>query len=168
MENIERLGFFYLGKPYDLKTGQTEERPVMYDARDLTTHAICVGMTGSGKTGLCIGLLEEAALHDIPTIAIDPKGDLTNLVLSWPDLDAPADFPEWLDLAVVEAADGDADSRGRGPRRPVAERPGGLGPGARRHPPTAASARTSLIYTPGSSMPACRSASRPLRSPAAD
>ncbi|MFZ1403493.1 MAG: hypothetical protein WAW03_10435 [Anaerolineae bacterium] len=97
MENIERLGFFYLGKPYDLKTGQTTERPVMYDARDLTTHAVCVGMTGSGKTGLCIDLLEEAAIDRVPAIAIDLKGDITNLLLTFPDL-RPADFRAWINL----------------------------------------------------------------------
>jgi len=97
MENIERLGFFYLGKPYDLKTGQTEDRPIMYDARDLTTHAICVGMTGSGKTGLCIDLLEEAAIDRVPAIAIDLKGDITNLLLTFPDL-RPADFRNWVNL----------------------------------------------------------------------
>ncbi|MFZ1550350.1 MAG: hypothetical protein WAV53_03010, partial [Anaerolineae bacterium] len=97
MENIERLGFFYLGKPYDLKTGQTTERPIMYDARDLTTHAVCVGMTGSGKTGLCIDLLEEAAIDRVPAIAIDLKGDITNLLLTFPDL-RPADFRAWINL----------------------------------------------------------------------
>ena len=97
MENIERLGFFYLGKPYDLKTGQVAERPILYDARDLTTHAVCVGMTGSGKTGLCIDLLEEAAIDRVPAIAIDIKGDITNLLLTFPDL-RPADFRAWINL----------------------------------------------------------------------
>jgi len=62
----EKLGSFYLGGLYDLKTRQISEIPVNYDARDLTTHAICLGMTGSGKTGLCVGLLEEAALDKVP------------------------------------------------------------------------------------------------------
>ncbi len=97
MDNIERLGYFYLGKPFDLKTGQTENRPVMYDARDLLTHAVCVGMTGSGKTGLCIDLLEEAAIDRIPAIAIDLKGDITNLLLTFPEL-RPADFSAWVNL----------------------------------------------------------------------
>ncbi len=90
----ERLGSFYLGAEYDLKSGETGT-PVHYDARDLTTHAVCVGMTGSGKTGLCVGLLEEAALDSVPTIMIDPKGDITNLLLQFPDL-APADFKPWV------------------------------------------------------------------------
>jgi len=92
---LERLGEFYLGKKYDIKTKQILEEPVLYDARDLTTHAVCIGMTGSGKTGLCIDLLEEAALDGVPVVAIDPKGDLTNMLLTFPDL-RPADFLPWI------------------------------------------------------------------------
>lgn len=91
----EKLGSFYLGAEYDLKSGQRSEVAVNYDARDLTTHAVCVGMTGSGKTGLCIGLLEEAALDRVPAILIDPKGDITNLLLQFPNL-MPQDFQEWI------------------------------------------------------------------------
>mgnify|MGYP005842261891 CR=1 FL=1 len=91
----ERLGSFYLGAEYDLETGQRLDAPVNYDARDLTTHAVCIGMTGSGKTGLCIGLLEEAALDKVPTLLIDPKGDITNLLLQFPEL-RPADFEPWV------------------------------------------------------------------------
>ncbi len=91
----ERLGSFYLGAAYDLNAGQRLEQPINYDARDLTTHAVCIGMTGSGKTGLCIGLLEEAALDKVPTILIDPKGDITNLLLQFPNL-TPADFEPWI------------------------------------------------------------------------
>ncbi len=93
----EKLGAFYLGAEYDLTSGTREEAPVVYDARDLTTHAVCVGMTGSGKTGLCIGLLEEAALDRVPAILIDPKGDITNLLLQFPDL-SPADFRPWINV----------------------------------------------------------------------
>src|SRR4030066_354860 len=82
MQPFEKLGAFYLGQEYDLKAGKRLENLVMYDARDLTTHAVCVGMTGSGKTGLCIDLLEEAALDSVPAIIIDPKGDVTNLLLT--------------------------------------------------------------------------------------
>lgn len=95
MPLLEKLGAFYLGKTYDLKNGRIEDEPVIYDARDLTTHAVCVGMTGSGKTGLCIGLLEEAALDNVPAILIDPKGDLTNLLLTFPEL-RPEDFEPWV------------------------------------------------------------------------
>jgi hypothetical protein len=91
----ERLGSFYLGAEYDLKTGKTLATPITYDARDLTTHAVCFGMTGSGKTGLCIGLLEEAALDRVPAIIIDPKGDITNLLLQFPEL-RPDDFLPWI------------------------------------------------------------------------
>jgi hypothetical protein len=94
--DFEKLGAFYLGRPFDPTSARTAEEPLLYDSRDLTTHAVCVGMTGSGKTGLCIGLLEEAALDGIPAIAIDPKGDLGNLLLTFPDL-APEDFLPWID-----------------------------------------------------------------------
>src|SRR5215212_422365 len=95
MEDYEKLGAFYLGQEYDLKAGKRLDGLVMYDAKDLVTHAVCVGMTGSGKTGLCIGLLEEAAIDGIPAIVIDPKGDLANLLLTFPDL-KPADFLPWI------------------------------------------------------------------------
>ncbi|HKJ26973.1 MAG TPA: DUF87 domain-containing protein, partial [Anaerolineales bacterium] len=82
-------GKLYLGK----QAGA--EKPLLYDPDDLTTHAVVVGMTGSGKTGLCVGLLEEAALHNIPALMIDPKGDITNTLLHFPDL-LPADFQPWV------------------------------------------------------------------------
>ncbi len=93
---IESLGTFYLGREVDASTGADLEAPVLYDSRDLTTHAVCLGMTGSGKTGLCLSLLEEAAIDGIPTIAIDPKGDLGNLLLTFPQL-RPEDFAPWVD-----------------------------------------------------------------------
>ncbi|HEX2254846.1 MAG TPA: DUF87 domain-containing protein [Thermoanaerobaculia bacterium] len=98
----EKLGVFYLGREWSPQGAGAEAAPaaaappLLYDSRDLTTHALCVGMTGSGKTGLCLGLLEEAALDGVPVIAIDPKGDLGNLLLTFPDL-APADFAPWVD-----------------------------------------------------------------------
>ncbi len=92
---FEKLGAFYLGKEYDLAAGRLLDRLVMYDARDLTTHAVCVGMTGSGKTGLCLGLLEEAAIDRVPAIIIDPKGDITNLMLTFPEL-TPDRFRPWI------------------------------------------------------------------------
>jgi hypothetical protein len=95
MQDYEKLGVFYLGRPYELASKQPKDGLLLYDSKDLVTHAICVGMTGSGKTGLCISLLEEAAMDNIPAIAIDPKGDLTNLLLTFPDLKA-SDFLPWI------------------------------------------------------------------------
>lgn len=92
----EKLGVFYLGRPYDLARRETAPAPLLVDSRDLVTHAVCVGMTGSGKTGLLIALLEEAAIDQIPALVIDPKGDLANLLLTFPNL-APADFAPWVD-----------------------------------------------------------------------
>ncbi len=95
MEDFEQLGAFYLGREYDFENKKQKENLLLYDSRDLLTHAVSVGMTGSGKTGLCIGLLEEAAIDGIPSIIIDPKGDLTNLFLTFPDLKTD-DFMPWI------------------------------------------------------------------------
>ncbi|MCC6293850.1 MAG: ATP-binding protein [Bryobacterales bacterium] len=95
--DFEKLGVFYLGRYYDLESRQQKPEPLLYDSRDLVTHAVCVGMTGSGKTGLCISLLEEAAIDGIPSLVIDPKGDLSNLLLTFPDLRAE-DFAPWVNL----------------------------------------------------------------------
>ena len=92
---------FYLGKIYDLKKKEITVDRLTYDPPDLTTHMIVTGMTGSGKTGLCVGLLEEAALQGIPALIIDPKGDLTNLALTFPDL-SPADFEPWIDRDSIK------------------------------------------------------------------
>ncbi len=94
--DIEKLGQFYLGRHYDLEQRKVSSEPVLYDSKQLTTHAVCVGMTGSGKTGLCLSLLEEAAIDGIPVIAIDPKGDLGDLLLSFPELRGE-DFAPWVD-----------------------------------------------------------------------
>ncbi|WP_373068126.1 ATP-binding protein [Gemmatimonas sp.] len=96
MTDFETLGAFYLGKRYDLASRTRRDDYVLYDAKDLTTHAVIIGMTGSGKTGLGVGLIEEALIDRIPVIAIDPKGDLGNLALRFPSL-APADFRPWID-----------------------------------------------------------------------
>jgi len=94
--NFERLGLFYLGTTLNPQTRQRTNSPLLYDSRDLITHAVCVGMTGSGKTGLCTALIEEAAIDGVPAIVIDPKGDLGNLLLTFPDL-RPSDFEPWVD-----------------------------------------------------------------------
>lgn len=96
VEQFEKLASFYLGRHYDLSAGQLKDDLLMYDAKDLCTHAMCVGMTGSGKTGLCLALLEEAAIDGIPAICVDPKGDLANLMLAFPEL-RPSDFKPWLE-----------------------------------------------------------------------
>ncbi|MFO0922160.1 MAG: ATP-binding protein [Pirellulales bacterium] len=102
--DYEKIGKFYLGKQYDLGNRQVVDELVLYDSKDLTTHAMCVGMTGSGKTGLCLALLEEAAIDGIPAICIDPKGDLGNLLLTFPEL-APQDFQEWIDPSEATRLD---------------------------------------------------------------
>lgn len=94
MENFEQLGLFYLGKEIAGGDGQ-DGSLVLYPSSNLSTHALCVGMTGSGKTGLCIDLLEEAAIDGIPALIIDPKGDMANLALRFPDY-RPEDFLPWV------------------------------------------------------------------------
>ncbi len=95
VQDFEKLGVFYLGRRYDLATRARQDDLVLYDSKDLVTHGVCVGMTGSGKTGLCLSILEEAAIDGIPFIAVDPKGDLGNLMLTFPRL-APGDFRPWI------------------------------------------------------------------------
>ena len=100
MHDFEKLGAFYLGKRYDNDSEKLTDDLVLYDSKDLTTHAVIIGMTGSGKTGLGIGILEEAALDHIPVIAIDPKGDMGNLLLTFPKL-APKDFLPWINTRTA-------------------------------------------------------------------
>jgi hypothetical protein len=107
MQSFEKLGAFYLGKLWDAARQQRTDDLLLYDSRQLTTHAVCVGMTGSGKTGLGLGLLEEAAIDGVPAIAIDPKGDLGNLLLTFPEL-RPQDFRPWID-------EGEAARKGQTP-----------------------------------------------------
>ena len=109
MQDFEKLGVFYLGKEYDLTNNELKDNLILYDAKDLTTHAMIVGMTGSGKTGLAIGLLEEAAIDGIPSILIDPKGDLGNLLLQFPEL-RPEDFRPWIDEAEATRKGMDPDA----------------------------------------------------------
>src|SRR5215213_5329914 len=96
VKEFEKLGVFYLGRP------KTKASLLLYESKDLVTHAVCVGMTGSGKTVLCITLLEEAAIDGVPAIIIDPKGDLCNLLLTFPHL-SPQDFQPWVEEGVDAA-----------------------------------------------------------------
>jgi hypothetical protein len=102
MQDFEKLGTFYLGAQYDLARRARKDDLLLYDSKDLVTHAVCVGMTGSGKTGLCIGLIEEAAIDGVPAILIDPKGDLSNLLLTFPNL-TPDDFLPWINPEEARA-----------------------------------------------------------------
>lgn len=95
MKAYEKLGVFYLGKAFDASARKRRDELILYDSKDLLTHAVIIGMTGSGKTGLGIGLIEEALIDNIPVIAIDPKGDIPNLLLGFPDL-RPEDFRPWV------------------------------------------------------------------------
>lgn len=104
MENnypFEKLGLFYLGRELDIDSREVSDLPLLYKSKNLTTHAAIIGMTGSGKTGLGIGLIEEAMMDNIPSIIIDPKGDMGNLLLTFPDLQ-PEDFAPWIDPAEAE------------------------------------------------------------------
>jgi hypothetical protein len=121
MEDFEKLGQFYLGRRYDPAAGRLLGDLVLYDSKDLVTHGVCVGMTGSGKTGLCMTILEEAAIDRIPALVIDPKGDMGNLLLNFPNLSA-AEFLPWvnaedaarLNQAVDQYAAGQAEVWKRG------------------------------------------------------
>ena len=148
MEDYERLGAFYLGRLWDGSAGRASPTPLLYDSKDLTTHAVCVGMTGSGKTGLAIGLLEEAIIDGIPVIAIDPKGDLGNLLLTFPDL-RPEDFRPWIDEQEAARAGQTPDEYAKA----VAERwRKGLADWDQKPERIArfASAAERCLYTPGS------------------
>lgn len=154
MDQFEKLGEFYLGRPFDLAAGKPGDGVVLYDSRDLTTHAVIVGMTGSGKTGLGIGLLEEAAMDGVSAIAVDPKGDLANLLLTFPTL-APEDFRPWVD-------EGEAARSGATPDDYAAQQAAlwkkGLGEWGQSGDRIAALRRSAdfVVWTPGSS------AGRPL------
>ena len=148
MRDFEELGLFYLGRRFDRERGAATEEPYLLPARDLTTHAVCVGMTGSGKTGLGISLLEEAAIDGIPALAIDPKGDLGNLALAFPQL-RPEDFAPWIDPDEARRAGKSPDEQAKA----TAERwRAGLAASGQDGARVArfAGAAEVAIYTPGS------------------
>ncbi len=146
--DFEKLGAFYLGKEYDLGAGELQDRLLMYDARDLTTHAVCVGMTGSGKTGLCIDLLEEAAIDKVPALIIDPKGDMTNLLLSFPDL-KPQDFRPWVNVDDARRKGQTLDEYAAGQASLWKKGLGGWGQDSSRMKMLQDSAER-IVFTPGS------------------
>jgi hypothetical protein len=165
MHDYEKLGAFYLGRRYDLAANRVaSDEPLLYDAKDLCTHAVIVGMTGSGKTGLAVTLLEEAAIDGVPVIAIDPKGDLGNLLLTFPSLDA-ASFRPWIDEAAAarhgNTPDAEAQSAADRWRAGLAE----WGQTPERIARFAAAADRS-IYTPGSRAGRPLALLRSLRAPA--
>jgi DNA helicase HerA-like ATPase len=164
MQDFEKLGAFYLGRAFDLEKGQPKDELVLYDSSDLTTHAVIVGMTGSGKTGLGIGLLEEAVIDGIPAIAIDPKGDLGNLLLTFPEL-RPADFRPWIDEGEAtragQSAEAAAAATAESWKKGLAEW-GQDGARIAR----LKSAAEAVIYTPGSRAGRSLSVFRSLAAPA--
>lgn len=147
--DYEKLGVFYLGKEFNPTTRTRTDDLLLYDSKDLVTHAVCVGMTGSGKTGLCLGLLEEAAIDGIPALIIDPKGDLSNLLLTFPNL-TPEDFRPWIN-------EDDAGKKGLSPDEFAAQQAAlwskGLGQWDQDGQRIARlkSAAEFVVYTPGSS-----------------
>lgn len=147
-EDYEKLGAFYLGRAVDAESGELLPGPLLYDSRDLTTHAVLLGMTGSGKTGMAISLLEEALIDGVPVIAIDPKGDLGNLLLTFPKLEA-RDFRPWVDEGAAARAgqtpDAYAASQAKTWREGLAE----WGQGPDRIARLEAAAER-VLYTPGS------------------
>jgi len=148
-EDYEKLGSFYLGRGFDVETRKRRDDLVLYDSRDLVTHGVVLGMTGSGKTGLCLAMLEEAAIDGIPAIVIDPKGDIANLLLQFPDLDA-ASFRPWIN-------EDDARRKGVEPDAFAADQAKRWGEGLAEWGQDAAriarlrDAVEMAIYTPGSS-----------------
>jgi len=94
---------FLLGGQVDPAQHQRTDKNILVASGDLTTHGVIVGMTGSGKTGLGVVLIEEALSAGIPTLLIDPKGDLTNLCLTFPYLDGRS-FEPWVNEGDAEKA----------------------------------------------------------------
>ncbi|HET8985418.1 MAG TPA: DUF87 domain-containing protein [Trueperaceae bacterium] len=147
--DFEKLGAFYLGREVETDDLTVTDRPLMYDASDLTTHAVIVGMTGSGKTGLGIGLIEEAALDGVPVLAIDPKGDLGNLALTFPKLRGE-DFAPWIDHREAEKSGSDAETYAAMQAESWRDGLESWGQGPDRIERLRAAATVS-VYTPGSS-----------------
>ena len=149
VSDYEKLGRFYLGREYDPDKGELEEELLLYDSKDLVTHGVVLGMTGSGKTGLCIALLEEAAMDNIPAIVIDPKGDISNILLTFPEFRGE-DFRPWINEDDARKK-GMTPGRLRGPdRRDVEGRDRAVGPESRSGCGSCGSKVEVTVFTPGS------------------
>ncbi|MBN1661730.1 MAG: DUF87 domain-containing protein [Anaerolineae bacterium] len=156
-------GRFYLGQAYDLAHHQPLDRPVYYATADLTTHAVILGMTGSGKTGLGIVLLEEAALNGIPALVIDPKGDMPNLLLTFPDFKS-SDFAPWVDADQARRRGLDVDTYAASVSEQWRQGLASTGQSPERVSRLRAAAEFA-IYTPGSSAGRGLSILHSLRAP---
>ncbi len=145
----EKLGLFYLGRELDVATHTPVQTPLLFKSKDLTTHAAIIGMTGSGKTGLGIGLIEEAIIDNIPSIIIDPKGDMGNLLLAFPEL-RPSDFQPWIDPSDAARKEMTVEAYAEATARDWQEGLQNWGQDKERIKNLLA-ATTMTIYTPGSS-----------------
>ncbi|MCC7032579.1 MAG: ATP-binding protein [Acidobacteria bacterium] len=148
--DYEKLGLFYLGKQYDIQARARTDVPVLYDSSDLVTHAVIVGMTGSGKTGLGIDLMEEAAIDGIPVLAVDPKGDLANMLLTFPGLSG-AEFMPWVNQDEARAAGQTPEAYGAAEAAKWARGLAEWGQDGERIKRLEAAADF-VVYTPGSTM----------------
>ena len=146
---FEKLGLLYLGRELDVETGEPSERPFLYKNKSLTTHGVIIGMTGSGKTGLGVGLIEEAIMDNVPSIVIDPKGDMGNLLLTFPDNRAE-DFAPWIDPAEAARKEMAVDEFAAATAKTWKDGLAFWGQGPERIKDLR-SKTTMTIYTPGSS-----------------
>ena len=165
METYEKLGSFYLGKTVDMDGRGQPPELVLYDSKDLTTHAVIIGMTGSGKTGLGVALLEEALIDKIPVIAIDPKGDITNLALTFPGMRA-ADLKPWVNPQEALAKGKTVETYAADEARKWTDGLAQWGQNTERIARLKAAAELT-IYTPGSSAGASVSLLRRFNAPPA-
>lgn len=149
-QGYEQLGLFYLGRELDITDGAAAGAPLLFRSKDLTTHAAIIGMTGSGKTGLGIGLIEEAIMDDIPSIIIDPKGDMANLLLTFPSL-SPADFQPWIDPAEASRKGLTVEAHAAQVSKTWEEGLGGYGQATERIG-TLRQKAVFTLYTPGSGL----------------